>query len=101
MTEGRTMSAALSWRRFSTFGAVLGVITGTVTSIVLIVVSPGVWPGDDPPISLTNPAIVSVPLGFLACWLGSLLRPDERAERLFPQVTVGATTGIGAEKPVT
>jgi cation/acetate symporter len=90
----------LSWRRFSTFGAILGVITGTVTSIVLIVMTPDVWPGDDPPISLSNPAIVSVPLGFLACWLGSVLRPDERAERLFPQVTVGAMTGIGAEKPV-
>jgi cation/acetate symporter len=90
----------LSWRRFSTLGAVLGVIVGTVSAITLIVMSPGVWPGDHPPVSLTNPAIVSVPLGFLACWLGSALRPDKTAERLFANVNVRSSTGIGAEEPV-
>jgi cation/acetate symporter len=86
----------LFWRRFSTFGAVLGVIVGTTSSVALIVVSPGVWPGDNPPVSLTNPAIVSVPLGFLACWLGAVLRPEPAAQELFAQVSVRSTTGIGA-----
>lgn len=90
---------ALFWRRFSTLGAVLGVITGTGSAIALIVVSPGVWPGHHPLVSLTNPAIVSVPLGFLACWLGSVLGPDKTASELFAQVSVRSSTGIGAEEP--
>jgi len=57
-----------------------------------------VWPGDDAPIGLTNPAIVSVPLGLLGCWLGSVLRPDAAAERLFPRLSVRAATGLGASE---
>ena len=64
---------AMYWRRFSTGGAIAGMIAGGVSTIVLIVLSPGVWPGAHPPITLANPAIISVPLGFIACWLGSLV----------------------------
>lgn len=91
---------ALGWRRFSTTGAVLGVVFGVVSALVLTVLSPGVWPGDNPPVGLTNPALISVPLGFIGCWLGSVLRPDPAAERMFAQLAVRATTGLGAE-PVT
>jgi cation/acetate symporter len=97
-TNFPVLTLALGWRRFSTTGAVLGVALGTVSSLVLIVLSPGVWPGDNPPIGLTNPAIISVPLGFFGCWLGSVLRPDPTAERLFPRLSIRATTGLGAER---
>jgi len=91
---------AMYWRRFSTAGAIAGVIAGGVSTIVLIVASPGVWPGPNPPISLANPAIISVPLGFAACWLGSLLWPRRADERSYSQFSVTGTTGIAAEEPV-
>ena len=67
---------ALTWRRFNTAGAVTGVLFGVISSIALVIVSPKVWPGADTvtgsPIGweLANPGIVSIPLGFIGCWLG-------------------------------
>ena len=68
---------ALTWRRFNTTGAVTGVLVGVFSSIFLVIVSPGVWPGPDAegsPIgwTLANPGIVSIPLGFIGCWLGTV-----------------------------
>jgi cation/acetate symporter len=87
---------AMYWRRFSTGGAIAGMIAGGVSTIAAIATSPGVWPGAHPPISLANPAIISVPLAFAACWLGSLAWPATADERSFPQFSVRGATGIQA-----
>jgi cation/acetate symporter len=95
---------ALTWRRFSTAGAVTGVLFGVISAIALIILSPSVWPGPDSeggPISwytLSNPGIVSIPLGFLGCWIGTMLRPERGTERTFHELYVRAETGLGAEK---
>jgi cation/acetate symporter len=90
---------ALTWRRFNTTGALVGVGTGLVSAIALIILSPAVWPGPDShgsPFEVVNPAIVSVPLGFLACYLGTVLgRPD--AHERYTELRVRADTGFGAE----
>jgi cation/acetate symporter len=93
----------LTWRRFNTAGAITGVIFGVVSSILLIIVSPKVWPGPDSegsPIgwTLANPGIVSIPLGFIGCWLGTMLTREHGAERTFAQLHVRSETGIGSEK---
>jgi cation/acetate symporter len=95
---------ALTWRRFNTTGAVTGVLVGTISSILLVIISPAVWPGPDSEggalgfYDLANPAIISVPLGFLGCWLGTVLsRTETRAERSFDELYVRAETGLGAE----
>jgi cation/acetate symporter len=95
---------ALTWRRFNTTGAVCGVVLGVVSAIFLIIVSPGVWPGADSetgsPIgwTLANPGIVSIPLGFLGCIVGTLLSTERGAERSFQELFVRSETGLGAEK---
>ncbi len=54
---------------------------------------------EKPLIPLKNPGIISIPLGFLAVFLGSLLwRRDERADGLWEEIYVRQNTGIGAEK---
>jgi cation/acetate symporter len=95
---------ALTWRRFNTTGAVIGVLAGTLSSILLVIISPTVWPGPDTEggafsfYDLANPAIISVPLGFLGCWLGTLLGPEEtRAVSSFDELYVRSETGLGAE----
>ena len=94
---------SLTWRRFNTTGAVTGVLVGTFSSIFLVIVSPGVWPGPDAegsPIGweLANPGIVSIPLGFIGCWLGTVLSKEEtRADRDFDELYVRSETGLGAE----
>jgi len=87
---------ALTWRRFNTTGAVAGVLTGVVTSVGLVLLGPDV--ASDPFINLTQPAIISVPLGFAACIIGTLLsREETRSERGFDELQVRAETGLGAE----
>ena len=90
---------ALTWRRFNSLGVVVGIAFGLVSSIVLIILSPMVWsPKTAAPFPLGNPAIVSIPIGFLGCVLGTWLG---RRERLgidsFDEVRVRSTTGLGSE----
>jgi cation/acetate symporter len=95
---------ALTWRRFNTTGAVCGVALGVISAIALIIVSPKVWPGADTvtgsPIgwTLANPGIISIPLGFLGCILGTLLSTEREAQRSFTELYVRSETGLGAEK---
>jgi cation/acetate symporter len=95
---------ALTWRRFNTTGAVCGVALGVISAIALIIVSPKVWPGADTvtgsPIgwTLANPGIISIPLGFLGCILGTLLSTEREAHRSFTELYVRSETGLGAEK---
>jgi len=98
---------ALTWRRFNTTGAVMGVLFGTVSAIGLVIISPTVWPGPDSQggalsfWDLKNPGIVSIPLGFLGCWLGTMLAGRRKAapdERTFGELNVRSETGLGAEE---
>jgi cation/acetate symporter len=95
---------SMTWRRFNTAGAVTGVLFGVISAIGLIIMSPTVWPGPDSqgsPFGLENPGIVSIPLGFLGCWLGTVLIREEVAERSFDELYVRSETGLGAEEAVT
>ena len=90
---------ALFWPRFNTTGAVVGVLGGLLVSLVVIAFSPPVWPGPDgegSPIPLANPAIISIPAGFLACWLGTMLGHEGETSRSYDELRVRAETGIGA-----
>ncbi len=93
------------WRGFNTSGAVLGGWLGLISAVVLTVLSPGIWvkiagfhaavfPYD-------NPALFSMPLGFLGCWLGSVLTRNSASARVeaarFEALYVRSQTGIGAE----
>src|SRR5829696_8021118 len=91
---------ALTWRRFNTTGAVTGVLFGVVSAIGLIILSPTVWPGPDSegsPFGLANPGIISIPLGFIGCVVGTMLSREETAERTFDELYVRSETGLGAE----
>jgi cation/acetate symporter len=98
---------ALTWRRFNTTGAITGVLTGVVSSIFLVIISPKVWPGPDSEgglfsfYDLANPGIISIPLGFLACYLGTVLSSERGAERSFHELYVRSETGLGAERAAT
>jgi cation/acetate symporter len=88
---------SLFWRRFNTVGAVCGLATGLVASLVLIVISPSIMKADAL-FPLENPGIVSIPLGFLGAFLGTLLSREPEAERRFTELSVRAHTGLGAER---
>ena len=88
--------SSLFWKRFNTTGAVSGLLVGLVSSIALIVVSPDFMkPALFP---LKNPALLSIPLGFLAAWLGTILSKEQPCDEKFTELKVRANTGLGAEK---
>jgi cation/acetate symporter len=88
------------WKRFNTTGAVAGLSVGLASSIILILLSPnGVFGKEGAIFPLENPGIVSIPIGFIAAWLGTILTArDPEAEAKFAELTVRAHTGLGAEK---
>jgi cation/acetate symporter len=87
---------SLYWKRFNTAGAVTGLLVGLSSSIILILVSPDFM--KEPLFPLKNPALVSVPLGFLGAWLGTILSKEKPDEAKFTELMVRANTGLGAEK---
>src|SRR4051794_35266364 len=90
---------ALTWKRFNTAGAVTGVLFGVISSVALVVMSKTVWPGPDAEggalswYSLANPGIISIPLGFIGCFLGTMLSREPTAEAMFSELKVRAETG--------
>jgi cation/acetate symporter len=53
---------------------------------------------EKPLFELKNPGLISIPLGFLAVFLGSLLYRDKRAEDMWDELYVRQNTGILAAK---
>ncbi|MEV7601585.1 cation acetate symporter [Kitasatospora sp. NPDC089797] len=95
---------SLFWSRFTARGAVWSVYGGLVPAIVLVFFSSVVsgsktalFPGVDFHwFPLENPGIVSIPLGFLAGWIGTLTSPEPADADRFAELEVRALTGAGA-----
>ncbi|WP_035298141.1 cation acetate symporter [Brevibacillus thermoruber] len=89
------------WRRFNTTGAVTGMLVGLFSALILVALSPNVWnpePGKAILVGhalfpLSNPGIVSIPLGFLAAWLGTYFSRS-RDDAKFDEIQVKANTGM-------
>ncbi|MEI3609657.1 solute symporter family protein [Pseudogracilibacillus sp. SO10305] len=88
---------SIYWRRFNTKGAVASMLTGTFTTVILILLSPPIM-GDGAIFPLTNPGLVSIPLGFLAGIIVSLMTKPEDNDKIFAEMSVRSHTGLGAEK---
>lgn len=104
-----TILYSLFWSRFTTRGAVWSMVGGLLSAVLLIALSP-VVSGDPAAMlgdgvdfaifPLKNPGIISIPLGFLLGWLGSITDPGRESKRLAAEMEVRALTGHGAEPPV-
>jgi cation/acetate symporter len=99
---------AFTWRRFNTAGAVTGVLFGVVSALGLIIISPIVWGGAPGAADtgaftwydLNNPGLISIPLGFIGCVVGTLLTTERETERSFDELFVRSETGLGSERPM-
>ncbi len=104
------------WRGFNTRGALWSIYGGLISSVGLVIFSPVVsGKGVDPtgknlsllPTSidiswfpLENPGIVSIPLGFLLGYIGSVTSKEPEAADRYTELEVRALTGAGSEKAV-
>ena len=91
---------SITWRGYTTNGAVASIISGVVLSVVLIILSPTVWVEvfgfETPLFPLRNPALVSMPVSFIAGYIGSVLSTDPEARTKYEQERVRTHLGIGA-----
>src|SRR5690606_10834939 len=103
-----TILHSLFWRRFNTRGAVWSMYGGLGSAILLIVFSP-VFSGSETAMitsidivlwPLNNPGIVSIPLGFILGWLGTITSRTPESPQLAAEMEVRSLTGFGAEKAV-
>ena len=103
-----TIVYSLFWKRFNTSGALWSMYGGLISCILLIVVSPTVsgseeamFPSVDFAIfPLTNPGLVSIPLGFVLGIVGTLVSQEPPHPEKFAEMEVRSLTGAGAEKAV-
>ena len=91
------MLFSIFWKRFNTNGAVVGLLVGLTSSILLILISPD-FMGANAIFPLKNPALLSIPIGFLAAIIGTFLSKEVPSEDKFVELQVRANTGLGAEK---
>ncbi|MET9431453.1 cation acetate symporter [Streptomyces sp. NPDC003036] len=99
-----TILYSLFWKRFTTQGALWSIYGGLVASVALVLFSPVVsgkpssmFPDADFAwFPLENPGLISIPLGFLLGWLGSLLSKEEPDKGKFAELEVKSLTGVGA-----
>jgi cation/acetate symporter len=92
---------AIFWRSYTTAGAVTSMTVGTLATLVLIYVSPTIqvdilghqtaW------FPLKNPALVTMPLSFLAGIVVSLLLPERSAHEAYRLVERRMHLGTGGE----
>ncbi|MFD6342111.1 cation acetate symporter [Streptomyces sp. NPDC060131] len=95
---------SLFWRNFTTRGAVWSVYGGLIPAVLLVVVSPvvsgspeSILPGADFAFfPLQNPGVVSIPLGFLAGWLGTVTSTEPPDAARHAETEVRSLTGAGA-----
>lgn len=91
------------WKRFNTAGAISGMLIGLLSSIIIVAMSPNVWNPvagkailvGEPLIQLTNPGIISIPLGFLAAYVGTILSSKKASQEKFDEILVKSNTGHG------
>lgn len=94
---------SMMWKGLTTRGAVLGGGLGLVSAVTLTVLSPAVWVkvlGHAEAIfPYDAPALFSMTLAFIGCWIGSITDSSEAARKeslLFTEQLVRSETGYGA-----
>ena len=95
---------SMYWKGLTTKGAAVGGWLGLIVAFVLTVLSPSIWrdvlgyPAGIFPYNA--PAIFSMPLAFVACWVVSVMDKSAQASAesdRFEAQYIRAQTGIGAE----
>ena len=107
-----TILYSLFWKRFNTRGALWSIYGGLISAITLIIFSPVVSGKAVDPVTgkspsmlqgvdfhvfpLDNPGIISIPLGFILGYIGTVTSKEYDAAK-YAEMEVRSLTGVGAE----
>lgn len=103
-----TILFSLYWKRFNTTGAVWSTYGGLLSALFLLIFSPAVSGTPTSMIAsvdfswfpLTNPGLISIPVGFLLAVIGTYVGAPDHKEALQAEMEVRSLTGVGVEAPV-
>jgi len=95
---------SLFWKRFTTAGATAAIYGGLISAVVLVFFSPVVsgsatamFPEHDWHLfPLSNPGLLSIPIGFLCGYLGTILSREPADPEKWAELEVRSLTGAGA-----
>ena len=94
------------WKKFNSNGVIAAMATGLISCLVLGAMGPNVWSPvegaaifvGNPLVPLSVPAIITIPLGFIAGYLGTVLTQNKaetsQAAEIYKEIRVKANTGI-------
>jgi cation/acetate symporter len=97
---------SMLWKGLTTRGAVIGGLAGLISSVGLTILSPSIWelvlgnPKGSAYFPYVSPAIFTMPLAFLCCWVFSITDKSARAARdkaAYEAQYVRSQTGIGID----
>lgn len=89
-----TIIFSLYWKRFNTAGAVAGMFIGSISAVLLVAIGPSVM-GENAIFPLSNPGIISIPLGFISAFVVALLtKPEDNIDK-YVEMDVKTNTGYG------
>lgn len=94
------------WKKFNSTGAVASMLTGLISCLVLGAMGPNIWnPVEgaaifvgEPLVKLAVPAVITIPLGFLAGYVGTILSTNKakevEGEKIYKEIRIKANTGV-------
>ncbi|MCC5034362.1 cation acetate symporter [Streptomyces sp. WAC 00631] len=99
-----TILYSLFWKRFTTQGALWSIYGGLASSVLLVLFSPVVSGKESSMFSgvdfqwfpLSNPGLISIPLGFLLGWIGTLVSKEQPNIDKYAELEVRSLTGTHA-----
>lgn len=93
------------WKRFTPTGAITGMVCGLTAALTLLLFGPhimnpdGGWIPREPLFPLYNPGIITIPIGFLGAYLGSVFSKNPGYGcRDFRRFYIKAQTGIDTKE---
>lgn len=91
------------WKRFNQVGAICGMVSGLIASLVLVVLGPhimnpdGGWIAREAIISIHNPGIIAIPIGFIGAIVGTLFS-EKQKEVEFKRFYLQSQSGITSRR---
>ena len=98
------------WKKFNSNGVIAAMATGLISCLVLGAMGPNVWSPiegaaifqGDPLVPLSGTAIITIPLGFIAGYLGTVLTQSKsetkEAQEIYKEIRVKANTGVSVSE---
>lgn len=98
------------WKKFNSNGVIAAMATGLISCLVLGAMGPNVWNPVEgaaifvgkPLVPLSVPAVITIPLGFIAGYLGTVLTQSKaqtkESQEIYKEIRVKANTGVSVSE---